>query len=132
MLPVLQVDFKRLAVLLDMTNHNSAVNAWGRIKKKLWSDLPAAGPKTPASGRKRKTAAAAADGENGDETDGTPTKKSRSAKKTPRKPATKKGGKTEAAKTEAVKAEAVKAEDDDDADMKNVTAAATDDDAGAA
>jgi len=78
-----------------MTNVGSASNAWNRIKKKLWSDLPTSAPKTPSSARKRKTASTTAEGANGDETEETPTKKPRARKPAAKKTAAKKASKGE-------------------------------------
>jgi hypothetical protein len=41
-----------------MTNHRSASNAWGLIKKKLFADVPSANGNTPnGSAKKRKAPA---------------------------------------------------------------------------
>lgn len=106
----MQIDYHKLAEACGMSNHRSASNAWSNIKKKLFSDLPAAVDEdgNPVATPKRKRAtpakpkkAAAAASNEGDElaenpelnSDGeemlevqTPVKKKRAApKRTPAK-----------------------------------------------
>jgi len=94
-----QVDYAKLAAACGMTNTGSASNAWGKIKKKLFLDVPGAStPSTTVStskkrqsgGRKKQqqpakaVSPANADGEDEDDLDEaveeTPTKKRRIAK----------------------------------------------------
>ncbi|TLD29147.1 hypothetical protein PspLS_04002 [Pyricularia sp. CBS 133598] len=85
-----EIDMPKLAQELGMTNVGSATNAWGRIKKKLFSgviDSPSGGG--GGGGRKRKAAAAAADDDDDDDDrddDPTPTKKAKPASRPRRKP----------------------------------------------
>lgn len=125
-----EIDFPKLAEACGMTNTGSASNAWAKIKKKLFSDLPAPSPKAPktpktATGNKRKKSMPAADGDSAN-LDGadddelalvaTPTKKPRTKKAatpkaaTPKAAATPKGKKGKAAKKDSDE------EDDDEVD----------------
>ncbi|CCF47554.1 hypothetical protein CH063_15901, partial [Colletotrichum higginsianum] len=37
-----EIDYQKLAAACGMTNHRSASNAWGSIKKKIFADMPPA------------------------------------------------------------------------------------------
>ncbi|KAL8304425.1 hypothetical protein RB597_004390 [Gaeumannomyces tritici] len=90
-----EIDMNKLADALGMTNVGSATNAWGRIKKKLFSGIPAAagggsGSVTATATRKRKSPAKATAADDGrdDEDEAaaageTPTKKRKAGR--PRK-----------------------------------------------
>ncbi|KAL8361246.1 hypothetical protein RB601_007220 [Gaeumannomyces tritici] len=65
-----EIDMNKLADALGMTNVGSATNAWGRIKKKLFSGIPAAagggsGSVTATATRKRKSPAKATAADDG-------------------------------------------------------------------
>ncbi|KAL8371058.1 hypothetical protein RB595_001080 [Gaeumannomyces hyphopodioides] len=78
-----EIDMNKLAEALGMTNVGSATNAWGRIKKKLFSGIPAAATTVITTTRKRKSPAKAAADDGGDDDDlaneDTPSKKPRKA-----------------------------------------------------
>ncbi|KLU89285.1 hypothetical protein MAPG_08259 [Magnaporthiopsis poae ATCC 64411] len=106
-----EIDMNKLADALGMTNVGSATNAWGRIKKKIFGNLPSGGVGGMSTGRKRKTpakvvddgsddAAAANGGRGDDDEEETPSKKPRKGPTGPRKP---RG--TKAAATPKVKAQ---------------------------
>lgn len=71
-----EIDMNKLADALGMTNVGSATNAWGRIKKKIFGNLPAGAPGGTSTGRKRKTPAKVVDDGSGDDEE-TPSKKPR-------------------------------------------------------
>ncbi|KAJ9142908.1 hypothetical protein NKR23_g6784 [Pleurostoma richardsiae] len=128
-----EIDYEKLASELGMSNHRSAANAWGLIKKKLAIVLPTISkankePKTPKTASKRKTPAKAADAAGGADDDEdaveTPTKKPRGPRKTAtpgksRAKKGKKGGEEDKPKDEA----ADEAETQDDPTNINVAKA---------
>ncbi|TLD06441.1 uncharacterized protein PgNI_09024 [Pyricularia grisea] len=113
-----EIDMPKLAQELGMTNVGSATNAWGRIKKKLFSgamDSPGGAGGGGGGGRKRRAVSAAAADDDDDDDDNdrddepSPTKRAKPASRPRRKPGRK-------AKTPAATAADENADDSEDDD----------------